>query len=308
MRTVAVAVVEDMPMYELGIACEVFYEPFYELRLCGASRVRIESGFTVRPGHPLRSLAEADTVVIPALPHACMADRPIPAPLVKAVAAAAAAGARMVSLCSGAFVLAAAGVLDGMRATTHWQQCAKLAARHPAVRVDPSVLYVDNGNVLTSAGRSAALDLCLHVVRQDFGAHVANSLARTMVVAAHRSGGQAQYVAQPLPPTERLGEVLDWALARLDQPVTVSLWARQAKMSERTFVRRFGEATGTTPRQWLLSQRLNRARELLESTTLSIDQVSERSGLGSAANLRQHFTAVVGTTPTDYRRAFRSVE
>lgn len=304
MRTVAVAVIDDMPMYELGIACEVFREPFYDLRLCGPKKVRIESGFTIRPENSLRSLAAADTVVIPALPHACMADRPIPTALVKAVEAA--AGARMVSLCSGAFVLAAAGILDGMRATTHWQQCARLADTHPNVDVDPSVLYVDNGNVLTSAGRSAALDLCLHIVRTDFGAQVANSLARTMVVATHRSGGQAEYVPQPLPPTDGLGDVLAWAAARLDQPVTVTSWARQAKMSERTFVRRFGKATGTTPRQWLLSQRLNRARELLESTSLSVDQVSERSGLGSAANLRQHFTAVVGATPSEYRRAFRT--
>lgn len=311
MRTVAVPVLDDMPMYELGIACEVFCAPWYALRLCAAGAVRIESGFTLRPEHSLRALVTADTVLVPALPHACLnSGRPIPPELVEAVRAAAEAGARMVSLCSGAFVLAAAGVLDGMRATTHWQQATKLAQWHPRVDVDPSVLYVDNGNVLTSAGRSAGLDLCLHLVRRDHGARVANSLARTLVVAAHRPGGQSQYIARSVPATddEGMSGVLQWALAHLDRPLTVAAWARVAGTSARTFVRRFHEATGTTPGQWLLSQRLDRARELLESTNLPIDQVSERSGLGSAANLRHHFGATLGTTPTAYRRAFHAVD
>jgi AraC family transcriptional activator FtrA len=311
MKTVAVPVIDDMPMYELGIACEVFCAPRYALRLCAPGPIRIESGFTLRPEHSLNAMVTADTVLIPALPHACLnSGRPIPRELVAAVRAADEAGARLVSLCSGAFVLAAAGVLDGLRATTHWQQAAKLAQWYPRVEVDPSVLYVDNGNVLTSAGRSAGLDLCLHLVRRDFGAHVANSLARSMVVAAHRPGGQSQYVSHSVPSTdgESMGAVLQWALAHIDQPLTVEGWARFAKMSPRTFVRRFHEGTGTTPGQWLLSQRLNRARELLESTTLPIDQVSAHSGLGSAANLRKHFSIAVGTSPTAYRRAFHAAD
>jgi AraC family transcriptional activator FtrA len=309
MRTVAMPVIDDMPMYELGIAYEVFCAPWYSLRLCGSRRVRIESGFTVNPS-PLSCLADADTVVIPALPHACMGSRPIPANLVSAVRRAASAGTRMVSLCSGAFVLAEAGILDGMRATTHWQQAARLAEMYPQVTVDPSVLYVDNGNVLTSAGRSAGMDLCLHVVRRDYGANVANRLARTMVVPAHRPGGQAQYVDHSVPPTDDDGmaALLQWAIAHLDQPLTVETLARKAKMSPRTFARKFHAATATTPRQWLLNQRLNHARDLLESTGLSIDQVSTRSGLGSAANLRHHFTVLLGTNPTDYRRTFQTTE
>lgn len=304
-------VAEDMPMYELGIACEVFgthwADPWYSLRLCASGPTRIESGFVLSPADGYESLASASMVLIPALPHAWLHTGTMPVELVSAVRDAAAAGARMVSLCSGAFVLAAAGVLDGMRATTHWQQAAKLAQWHPSVDVDPAVLYVDNGQVLTSAGRSAALDLCLHIVRRDFGAQVANDVARQMVVPAHRPGGQAQYIAHSVPSrdSDGMGALLQWAGARLDSSLTVDRLAREARMSTRTFARRFQAATGTTPRQWLLSQRLDRARELLESTDLSVDQISERCGLGSSANFRSHFGAVVGTTPTAYRRAFR---
>jgi AraC family transcriptional activator FtrA len=307
---VAMPVIEDMPMYELGIAYEVFgtpwADPWYSLRLCASGPARIESGFTLTPADGLDALADAETVLIPAIPHTWLRTREIPPDLVRAVRAAADAGARMVSLCSGAFVLAAAGILDGMRATTHWQQASALARWHPSVEVDPAVLYVDNGNVLTSAGRSAGLDLCLHIVRRDFGAHVANQVARRMVVPAHRPGGQSQYIDSSVPAADSdgMGSLLQWACANLTEPLTVEVLARQAKMSTRTFVRRFHEATGTTPRQWLLTQRLNRAKDLLESTNLPIDQISAHSGLGSAANLRQHFGAAIGTTPTDYRRAF----
>lgn len=303
-------VIDDMPMYELGIAYELFgrpwADPWYSLRVCTAGTTRIESGFVVPSSAGFDALASAETVVIPALPHACLRDRPIPVDLIEAVRAAAEAGARMVSLCSGAFVLAAAGALDGMRATTHWQQAEKLARWYPSVTVDPTVLYVDNGNVLTSAGRSAGLDLCLHVLRTDFGAHVANRVARSMVVPAHRPGGQSQYVDRSVPDTDSdsMGAVLQWACEHLSEPLTVDVLARHARLSTRTFVRRFHDATGTTPRQWLLNQRINRARDLLESTTLSIDQVSDQSGLGSAANLRHHFGVIVGSTPTEYRRAF----
>jgi AraC family transcriptional activator FtrA len=307
---VAVPVTDDMPMYELSIAHEVFgtpwADPWYSLRLCAAGPARIESGFTLTPADDLDALASSEMVLIPAIPHAWLRTRAIPPDLVRAVRAAASAGARMVSLCSGAFVLAAAGILDGTRATTHWQQAATLAQWHPSVEVDPTVLYVDNGDVLTSAGRSAGLDLCLHIVRRDFGAHVANQVARRMVVPAHRPGGQSQYSDSSVPPADSdgLGSLLQWACANLTEPLTVEILAHQAKMSTRTFARRFHAATGSTPRQWLLTQRLNRAKDLLESTDLPIDQVSAHSGLGSAANLRQHFSAVIGTTPTEYRRAF----
>jgi transcriptional regulator GlxA family with amidase domain len=318
-HTVAVAVIDDMPMYELAIACEIFSmvrsgpagTPSYELRLCAErpGRTRTESGLVVHTAHGLAGLADADTVIVPAVPHACLdSDLELPLELVEAIRLAGAARARMVSFCSGAFVLAAAGLLDGRRATTHWLHADTLARRHPQVRVDASVLYVDEGDVLTSAGRSAGLDLCLHLVRRDFGAHVANQVARRMVVPAHRPGGQSQYVDLSVPVTDDdgLGPVLQWAGAHLDRPLTVAELAGKAGMSSRTFVRRFHAATGTTPLRWLLDQRLMRAQALLETTDLPIDRVGERSGLGSAANLRRHFGVNVGVTPTDYRRAFRA--
>ncbi|WP_281180971.1 GlxA family transcriptional regulator [Micromonospora rhizosphaerae] len=309
--------IDDMPLYELAIACEVFggewpdlADPWYDLRLCALRPgvTRTESGFVLDTRHALADLAGADTVIIPAVPYGCLkSDRPLPTELIEAVREASAAGARMVSLCSGAFVLAASGLLDGRRATTHWLHAATLARRHPQVQVDASVLYVDDGDVLTSAGRSGGLDLCLHLVRRDLGAYVANQVARRMVVPAHRPGGQSQYIDLSVPDTDDggLGPVLQWAAENLDRPLTVADLARQANMSSRTFVRHFHAATGTTPLQWLLNQRLAHAQSLLESTNLSIEQISERSGLGTAANLRRHFSINVGVTPTDYRRAYR---
>ncbi|WP_037367110.1 helix-turn-helix domain-containing protein [Amycolatopsis orientalis] len=316
MRTVAVALVDDMPLFELAIAAEVFgpsrtdlADPWYELRFCAAKpETRTEFGFRQHAGHGLDGLKDADTVLVPALPYACVqTGQPIPAHLVDAIQEAAARGARIVSLCTGAFALAAAGLLDGRRAATHWMYAATLAMLHPRVQVDASVLYVDDGQVLTSAGRSAGIDLCLHVVRTDLGAHVANEVARRMVLPAHRSGGQAQYVSATVPETDDagLGPVLHWATRHLDQPLTVEQLARRAGVSPRTFVRRFHDATGTTPLQWLLDQRVLRARSLLESTDLPVGLIGERCGLGSAANLRRHFTLRLGTAPTDYRRAFR---
>ncbi|MBB5800950.1 transcriptional regulator GlxA family with amidase domain [Saccharothrix ecbatanensis] len=316
--SVALAVIDDMPLFELAIACEVFgpkrtdlADPWYDLRLCAAdpSGTRGEFGFWQRADHGLEHLADAETVIVPALPYACVqSGRPIPPELIAAVRAAADAGARIVSLCTGSFVLAAAGLLDGRRAATHWMYAATLAMLHPLVQVDDTVLYVDDGDVLTSAGRSAGIDLCLHVVRRDLGAHVANQVARRMVLPAHRAGGQSQYVAVSVPDTDDdgLGPLLHWATENLDQPLTVDVLARRAGMSARTFVRRFHDATATTPLQWLLTQRVIRARSLLESTDLAVDQVGERSGLGSAANLRRHFALHLGVTPTAYRRAFRA--
>ncbi|MBG6091017.1 GlxA family transcriptional regulator [Actinomadura viridis] len=316
--TVAVAALDDMPLFELSIACQVFgperldlADPWYELRMCGLrpGAVRSEFGFTVDAGHGLDGLAGADTVIVPALPYVYVeTERTLPAELTGALAEAARGGARMVSLCTGAFALAAAGLLDGRRAATHWIFADTLARRHPRVRVDASVLYIDDGDVLTSAGRSAGVDLCLHLLRRDLGADAANRLARTMVLPAHRPGGQAQYIelAVPSPGDEGLGPVMQWAAERLDRPLTVGELARRARMSPRTFARRFAATTGTTPLRWLLDQRLTQARRLLESTDLPVDQVARRSGLGSAANLRRHFTPKVGVPPSDYRRTFRA--
>ncbi|MFC4054902.1 helix-turn-helix domain-containing protein, partial [Actinomadura syzygii] len=323
MATVALALLDGMPLYEVGIACQVFGvdrseltgpkggSGWYELRLCAAEPgdVGFEFGFGVPAEHGFDALAEAEMVVVPALPMEYVeSELVVPSGLTDALVRAHRAGARIVSLCTGAFALAAAGLLDGRPAATHWMWAETLRRRHPEVRVDASVLYIDDGDVLSSAGRTAGLDLCLHIVRRDFGAEVANQVARRMVVPAHRPGGQAQYVEAAVPRTdaEGLGPVLQWAAARLDEPLTVTDLVRQAQMSSRTFARRFAAHTGTSPSRWLLDQRLGRVRLLLESTDLPIDQISGQSGLGSAANLRRHFTRHVGVTPTDYRRAFRT--
>jgi transcriptional regulator GlxA family with amidase domain len=216
-------------------------------------------------------------------------------------------GARLASFCSGAFILAAAGLLDGTRATTHWMHARDLAREYPDVDVDPGVLYVGDGQVWTSAGTAAAIDLCLHFVRSDHGAEIANVVARRMVVPAHRDGGQAQYVQAPVPECDGDGELagtLDWAVTHLDRDLSVEDLARRANMSPRTFARRFKAATGTTPLQWLLTQRVVLAQRLLEGTDLPVEIVAGQCGFGSSATLRQHFTRVVGTAPLAYRRAF----
>ncbi|MGA4802177.1 helix-turn-helix domain-containing protein [Streptomyces lavendulocolor] len=320
--TVAVAVLQNdgispWEMYELTIACTVFgipqpdlTDPWYELRLCGTGTPATGPGFSLRTEHGLDALVGAGTVIVPSVPDAVVEEgEEVPAELVEALRAAAASGARMVSLCTGAFALAAAGLLDGRRATAHWQHTAELAARHPAVTVDDSVLYTDEGTVLTSAGATAALDLCLHLVRRDLGARIAGQVARRLVVPAHRAGGQAQFIEAPLPPgdDDSLGPVLQWATEHLAEPLTVEDLARRARMSPRTFHRRLHESTGTTPLQWLLQQRIARAQTLLESTDLPVERIGAGSGLGTAANLRRHFTRTVGVSPTDYRRAFRAV-
>jgi len=318
---VAIAVIEnaDIPpwdLYELGIAYAVFGLPqpdiaerWYDLRLCAAEADSAgrHGGFSLRTDYRYSDLADTDTVIVTSVPEACITgDMELPAELLEALCRASAGGARMVSLCAGAFALAAAGLLDGRRATAHWAHTEILAKRFPLVDVDNSVLYVDDGDVLTSAGVSAGLDLCLHLVRCDLGAHVANQLARRLVVPTHRPGGQAQFIEQsiPLSDGEGLGSVLLWAAANLDQPLTVDDLAGRAGMSSRTFFRRLRSMTGTTPLQWLLTQRLARAQSLLESTDLSIELVSEHSGLGTAANLRRQFSLHIGVSPTSYRRSF----
>jgi transcriptional regulator GlxA family with amidase domain len=310
MSTVALAATEGMLHFELGLATEVFgvdvsyiVEPWYEFAVCGSGPVRV-GRFQLEPDHDLEFLSRADTVIVPAI--ADVDDDP-PADLVDAVRTAYDSGARVVSLCTGVFVLAAAGLLDGLRATTHWAHTDALAARYPNVRVDPDVLYVDNGRVLTSAGKSAAMDLCLHLVRLDHGPAVANAIARRLVVPPHRAGGQAQFVTTPVPTRDDhpLGDLFPWVMARLDEPLTVEDLARQANMSSRTLARHFNFVTGTTPLQWLLTQRIRRAQELLESSDATVDAVAEASGMGTATTLRRHFQRTVGVPPDAYRRTFR---
>lgn len=213
----------------------------------------------------------------------------------------------MASLCTGAFVLGAAGLLDGRRATTHWAHTRELARRHPAATVDPDVLYVDNGDVLTSAGKAAAMDLCLHLVRLDHGSANANKIARRLVIPPHRDGGQAQFIATPLPApgNHPLDELFPWALERLDQPLTVEDLARQARMSSRHLSRYFKHLTGTTPLRWLHTQRIRHAQELLETTNATVDTIAAATGMGTATTLRRHFHRSVGVPPDTYRRTFR---
>jgi len=299
---VALVAAEGMRSFELAVAYEVF-SPSYEVTICGTGEVRV-GRFRLDPDGPLASLTGADTVVVPALAEV---DAEPPA-VVEWVRRAHDAGARVVSLCTGAFVLAAAGLLDGRRATTHWAHTAELAARYPLVEVDPDVLYVDAGSVLTSAGKAAAMDLCLHLVRTDHGPAAANAIARSLVVPPHRAGGQAQFVTSPVPTRDDhpLAELLPWVTERLDQPLTVEDLARRANLSSRHLGRHFRAVTGTTPLQWLLTQRIRRAQDLLETTDKGLDTIAEASGMGTAATLRRHFNRTVGVPPDAYRRTFRS--
>lgn len=304
MSTVALAATDGMLQFELSIAHEVFDTGLYEFGVYGSEPVKV-GRFLLEPDHGLDRLARAGTVIVPGWADI---DVDPPADLVEAVRAAHEAGARVASLCTGAFVLAAAGLLDGRRATTHWAHTDVLAARYPSIEVDPDVLYVDNGSVLTSAGKAAAMDLCLHLVRRDHGSAVANTVARRLVVPPHRAGGQAQFVTTPVPDQDDhpLGGLLPWITERLDRPLTVEDLARQANMSSRNLARHFRSATGTTPLRWLLTQRIRRAQELLERTDDGIDLIAEATGMGTAATLRRHFNRTVGVPPDSYRRTFRA--
>ena len=312
MHRVVVVALDDVVAFDLAAPLEVFArvrlpdgKAGYEVIVCGVE-TEVDAGyFRLGAKHGLSALSSADTVILPGVLDI---DRPVPAPLVRAVRRAAKAGARILSICSGAFLLAATGLLDGKRATTHWLAADELARRFPRVTVDPSVLYVDEGQVLTSAGAAAAFDLCLHVVRSDYGAAVAAAAARISVVPLERDGGQAQFIERAPPPVEgvSMSRVLEWLEKHLDEALSLEDIARRAAMSVRSLSRHFKQQTGTTPLKWLLRARVRRAQVLLETTPLSIERVASSSGFASSTSLRQHFARVTGTSPHAYRRAFRS--
>jgi AraC family transcriptional activator FtrA len=310
-RVVALAY-DRLCTFEFGIVVEVFALPrpelaveWYKFSVCSAEPgpIRGMGGITVQSPSGLRVLRHAGTIVIPGWRDT---DEAPPESLIRELRSAHVRGVRLVSICSGVFVLAAAGLLDGKRVTTHWRYIDRFKSRFPKVYVEPDVLYVDDGNILTSAGSAAGIDLCLHIVRRDYGADIANVVARRLVVAPHREGGQAQYVPCPIRTESEggLSRLLEWAQKHIDEPLSVDEMARKALMSARTFARRFREETGTTPHQWLTHQRLLYAQRLLETTNNSMDEIAEAVGFGTATTLRQHFTRLRRTTPTAYRRRF----
>lgn len=312
LRTVAAIALPNVAPFELGVVCEIFGidrsdtgGPSFDLTVCTPvpGRVPTKLGMEIVVPHGLEATADADLVVMVAYGP----DLDVPEEVLDALRAAEARGAWVMSVCSGAFALGRAGLLDGRRCTTHWMYAAELQAKHPAAKVDPAVLYVEDGRVVTSAGTAAGVDAGLHLVRRELGAGAAAAIARRMVVPPHRDGGQAQYIDAPLAPVEgdgELGPVLTWVSEHLDEEITVPRLARMANMSERTFARRFRARTGTTPAGWVARQRLARAQELLESTDLPVEEVARRAGFGAAAALRHHFARALGTSPQAYRRTF----
>lgn len=304
---------EGVVAFDLGVVAEVFSlafgadgAPLYAFEACAQRQgsVATTTGFSVGDLAGLGALEGADTVVVPAARGA--QHRP-PEAVLSALRGVVARGGRAVSICAGTFALAHAGLLDGRRATTHWAAAPELARRFPQIEIDPDALYIDAGNVLTSAGLSAGIDLCLHIVRRDHGENVGASVARAMVAAPHRDGGQAQFIQRPLAASNGTGSLeaaRAWALEHLAETLDVATLAARAAVSPRTFARRFVAETGTTPLKWLHSQRVLEARRLLEHTELSIEQVALMSGFGSAPSLREHFRRATATTPTAYRRTF----
>jgi transcriptional regulator GlxA family with amidase domain len=277
----------------------------YSTLVCAAGeRVLAAHGFGIVPQRGLDGIEEADTVIVPGIADETAR---LPEETLSALRLAAARGARMASICTGAFVLGQAGLLSGRRATTHWTSIEEFRRQFPDVQVEPDVLYVDEGDLITSAGVAAGIDMCLHLVRRDRGAEAANRAARRVVVAPHRDGGQAQFIDAPVPaaPDTSLEATRAWALERLREPLTVDAMARHAGYAPRTFARRFRAETGTTPLQWLVAQRVLHARRLLETTELPIEHVAFEAGFGTAVSLREHFRRATRTTPTAYRAAFR---
>ncbi|MEV0627616.1 GlxA family transcriptional regulator [Nonomuraea wenchangensis] len=312
MHTVAVLALDQVVAADLATPVEVFGRVrvdgrrAYRVLVCAVTPQVASDAFTIVAPYGLEALREADTIVVPGCSE--RAGAPDPAAL-EALRAAAAGGVRIASICVGAFTLAAAGLLDGLSATTHWAAAARLAEAYPLVDVRPDVLYVDNGQILTSAGAAAGLDLCLHLIRRDLGSAVAAAAARLAVTPLEREGGQAQFVAHARPPAPRgslLEPVLSWIEDNLAGEVTPAAMAARAGMSERTFGRRFREQTGTTPLQWLLRARVRRAQLLLETTDHGVERVAAQAGFGSATAFRDRFKRVVGVTPQSYRASFRT--
>ncbi|ADB32033.1 transcriptional regulator, AraC family [Kribbella flavida DSM 17836] len=318
---VAVLALPGVVPFELAIAARIFggafagddpEQPLYDVVACtvDGSPVETSDGYAITVRYDASVLATADTVVVPPS-HQLQEILDAAGALDDAVLRALEQirpGARMLAICTGAFVLAAAGLLDGRRAATHWAEAERLQRVFPAVAVDPMVLFIDDGDVLTSAGAAAGIDLCLHVVRRDHGSAVASSVARACVVPPRRDGGQAQYVRRPVPPARDGGTAATraWAAERLGRPLSLRELAAHAGMSVRTFTRRFRGETGVSPGSWLAMQRLDYARQLLEDTELTVDQVADRAGLGTGANLRQQLRETAGVSPSAYRRMFRS--
>ncbi|WP_222841985.1 GlxA family transcriptional regulator [Cystobacter ferrugineus] len=312
MHVVAIVALDEVVPFDLSVPTGVFQSvrlpggrAGYEVRVCGVTPEVNAGAFTLRTRWGLEELARADTIILPGTSDV---NAPVPEELLRAVRAAAASGTRVASICSGAFLLAATGLLDGRRATTHWLATDELARRHPEIHVDPDVLYVDEGQFLTSAGAAAGLDLCLHMVRLDHGAAVAADAARRSVMPLERDGGQSQFIlhAPPAPDGSSLEPLLRWLDENLHEPLTLEDIARHAAMSVRTLNRRFREQMGTTPLQWILRARVRRAQFLLETTGHSVEAIAERVGFGSATAFREHFQRFVTTSPQAYRRAFRS--
>jgi AraC family transcriptional regulator, transcriptional activator FtrA len=311
LKTVAVVLIDGLAPFEFGVVCEVFGVdrtdegvPPIEFRVCGekAGEPLRSVGVTVTPDHGLAGLDGADLV---ALPAASVRDDYPPAVL-DAIRSAHERGATLLSVCSGAFLLGATGLLDDRRCTTHWRHIDEFRERFPLAQVDPDVLFVDEGDLITSAGTAAGIDACLHLVRRELGSGPANAIARRMVVPPQREGGQQQYIELPIPErtADSLQPVLNWMLDHLAEDHPVAALARRAAMSERTFARRFVAETGTTPHRWLSTQRVLHARTLLEDTALGIEEVARRCGFGNAALLRHHFHKIVGVAPADYRKTF----
>jgi AraC family transcriptional regulator, transcriptional activator FtrA len=311
---VAVLAYDGLCTFEFGVAYEIFGlnrpemgQGWYRYRLVAIEqgKLRVAGGLSVEADGDLGLLDHAELIIVPGWRGK---DAPVPLALVMALQAAHERGARLASLCSGVFVLAATGLLDGQRATTHWRYTDALAARHPAIRIEPDVLYVDNGSILTAAGSAAGIDLCLHIVRRDFGPEAANSVARRLVVPPHRDGGQAQYIEQPVPvsyESQRLGALIDWMRGNIAKEQPLPTLAARAGMSLRTFQRRFEEMTGLAPGAWIIRERVNRAREVLEGCPeLSVQAVADLCGLRAPETLRLHFRNLTGVTPATYRQRF----
>ena len=311
MHTVAVLAMNGLVALDTAIPCDLFSRvrlpnpaQEYSVRVCGETPEVRAGAYNIRAPWVLADLLHADTVIVPGIHNP---ELPVPAPIISAIQAAAANGARIASICTGAFVLAAAGLLRGLRATTHWNAADLLAERYPDICVDRSVLYVDNGRILTSAGASSGLDLCLHLIRRDHGQAVAATVARLAVAPLDREGGQAQFIQYEVPGSSSdLAPLLAWIDEHSHESLSIAVLAERAATSTRTFIRRFKDQTGTTPLQWILSSRIRHAQELLEMSQLSIDEVAVKTGFDNPANFRERFRRALGVSPKVYRRTFSS--